>query len=175
MDYFIMHQDERVKNVAELEPGSQRLSALNRQQIDEISMTKILYVKESGYNEYPDYIEAGGRLVSEKLKRIMSKYQRDVIFKTAMLIEKNINRQEIYYLISPPQIECAAAETVYDRQGNVERFVLDEHKVGHTRIFCAVNYGNHIFVRLDVAESILRRDSYGVSFEKVNVSPKEGV
>ena len=169
MDYFMMYQDVRVSNVAELIPGSLKLHTLTREQIKNISITKTLYVKDRNNNEYPDYLESEGMLVSEKLKRIMSKYQRDAIFKTVVLIEKKTNRQEIYYLISPPIIECASEETVYDRRGSIVEFVLDKEKVGYTRIFCVRNYGNRIFVRLDVAESILRREPYGVSFVKVNV------
>ena len=150
-------------------PDSPKLHKLTRSQIDNISLTKILYVKERAYNsEYSDYLETY-MLVSEKLKRIMSKYQSNAIFKTVVLIERKINRQEIYYLISAPLIQCASDQTVYNKQGQVKEFVLDEEKVGHARIFKADNYENHVLVRLDVAESILRRDSYGVSFDRVTI------
>jgi hypothetical protein len=166
MDFFFMRMDPRVTGAAKLAAGSPNLRAYTREQIQEISKTMILYVGENQDNQYPDIMEETGILVSEKLKRIMSKYQRDAIFKTVVLMDKKTNRQAIYYLMSPPQIECASDKTVYDRRGHIEEFVLDEEKVGHARIFCAQNYRDRVFVRLDVAESILRRVPYGVSFEK---------
>ena len=169
MDYFIIHQDERVTDVVKLIPGSLNLRTLTREQLQDISTTIIRRVKENSRNQYPDYLEEEGMLISEKLKKIMSKYQSNAVFKTIVLIEKNIHRQEIYYILSPPQIECTSSRAVYDKQGYMKEFVLDEEKVGHARIFCAEGYGNRIFVRLDVAESILRRMPYGVAFEKVTV------
>lgn len=168
MDYFIMHQDNRVTGAAQLLPSSLNVKAMTRRQIIEISRTRILYVREGGANRYPDYLEESGMLISEKLKRIMSKYQRDAVFKTAVLIERETNHQEIYYIAAPPMIDCASDRTIYDKAGEIKKFVLDEDKAGHTRIFCAEGYDNRIIVRLDVAESILRRDPYGVSFEKVS-------
>ena len=173
MDYFIMHQDARVTNCVNLIPGPMNLRTLSREQITSIPTTKIIYVQEDSQNEYPDYLESEGMLVSEKLKRIMSKYQQNAVFKTIVLIEKKKNRQEIYYLVSPPRIECSSPDTVYDKQGNVRSFVMDTDKVGHARIFCAAGRANRIFVRLDVAESILRRSPFGVSFEKVLTVSKE--
>ena len=167
MDYFIMRQDPRMTGVAKFITGSLELRTLTREQIQDISTTKTIFVKEDSYNQYPDYFEEAGMLISEKLKRIIGKYQGNTVFKTIVLIEKEKNRQEIYYLALPPQIKCASLKTIYDKQGNVKEFVLDEEKVGHARVFCADNYGKRIFVRLDVAESILRRSPYGVSFEKV--------
>jgi hypothetical protein len=143
------------------------LRAVSREEVGNISMTKILYVKESPHNQYPDFLEDIGLMVSEKLKQIMCKYQQDVIFKTFALIEKEANNHNLYYLMSPPQIKCTSAMTVYDKQGQIEKFVLDTAKVGSTRIFCSDDYKNKVFVRLDVAESILRRNPYGVSFLKV--------
>jgi len=175
MDYFIMCQDSRLYNVAKPALGSLDFRKLTREQINDISVTQILYISESKHNEYPDYIEGAGMLVSEKLMRIMGKYQSDAIFKTIVLIEKKTNRQEIYYLISPPEIDCMSAETVCDRQGRVKKFVLDEDKVGYARIFHAVNYREKIIVRLDAAESILRRDPYGIWFERVTTAEREGV
>ena len=175
MEYFIMNQDPRVSNVAKPVSGSLNLKALTREQIQDIAITKTLYVKEDRFNQYPDFMEETGMLVSKKLMKIMSKYQRNVIFKTVVVIEKNTNHQEVYYLMSVPEIDCASDKTVYDEQAQVVEFILDEDKVGHTRIFCASNYGKRVFVRLDVAESILRRNPYGVSFEEVTVEGKEGI
>ena len=92
MDYFIMHQDARVTNAAKLLPTSLDLYTLTREQINAIPSTRILHVRENRYNEYPDYLEREGMLVSEKLKQIMSKYQQNAIFKTIVLIEKTKNR-----------------------------------------------------------------------------------
>jgi len=166
MDYFMMQQDARVQNVAELAPGAPKLKSLTREQVRDIPITEILYVREGQQNEYPDFLE-GYMLVSERLKRILGKYQKDTLFKTMILIEKERNRQEVYYLMSVPEVDCLSVETVYDKRGDVIEAVLDASRVGHARIFHVSGCGKRVFLRLDVAESILRRDSYGVWFERL--------
>jgi len=162
-----MRQDARASNAVKILPDSINPRSLKREQVESISQTIILHVAERDNNAYPDYLETEGMLISEKLKKIMVKYQPDAIFRTIVLIERKINRQEAYYLISPPVIECASSETAYDMQGNVKEFVLDEVKAGSARVFCDSKCGSKIFVRLDVAESIMRREPYGVLFERV--------
>jgi hypothetical protein len=167
MDYFIMRQDPRVSDAARLLPNKLSVYGLTREQVSSLPTTQIFYVKESSHIEYPDIIETPGILVSEKLKRIMGKYQSNAIFKAAVLIEKKENRQEIYYIISAPEIACAAGRAGH---GGIEGLVLDEGKVGDARIFRMSGYMNRVIVRLDVAESILRRDPFGVIFEKAKTA-----
>jgi len=133
-----------------------------------------LYVKKSGRIEYPDCIENPVMLLSEKLKRVIGIYQKDAVFGAVTLIEKETNRQEIYYTVSAPRIGCASNETAYDARGKVKELVIDQEKAGQARVFFAEGNGQRLIVRLDVAESILRRDPYGVWFEKVKVKTKGG-
>ena len=173
MDYFIMRQDERLTNVVKMIlPDFLGGGHLTSEQEQELPSTMVIFAKENQNNAYPDYIESPVMLISEKLKRMFSKYQEDIIFKTAVLVEKEINRQEVYYLISVPKIACVSETSVFDRQDHVQELVLDTKKVGNARIFCAADYENKMIVRLDVAESILRRDSEGIWFEKVNIDRK---
>ena len=160
-------------NVAEpVGANVNRLRHMAGHEINAFSVPTKLYVKKKGRIEYPDFIENPVMLLSEKLKGIMSKYQKDAVFEAVMLIEKETRRQETYYMISAPRIECASDETTYDSRGNIKELILDQEKVGHFRIFFACGNERQILVRLDVAESILRRDPYGVWFERIKVRSK---
>lgn len=69
-------------------------------------------------------------------------------------------------MMIPPSLECAdKGKTTYDNAGNILEFVLDAESVGRNRIFRVSELKNQIAVRLDVAESILRRDATGIWFE----------
>lgn len=52
----------------------------------------------------------------------------------------------------------------------MQNFVLDVEKVGRRAIFLAKDFNRRLIVRLDVAESILRREANGIWFEPVKVS-----
>jgi len=168
MDYFIMQQDQRIFHKLQFLSPVKSENRIAEQMIH-TPETIIIYVKENRCNEYPGYIEAPMKLIPQRIKRIIGKYQPDIIFKPVILIEKAKNRQEEYYAMNIPAIECASETSTRDALGNVKEFVLDEEKVRNSRIFLAKDYGNQLLIRLDVAESILRREAYGIWLKKVNI------
>lgn len=175
MDYFMIHQDKRLFYKPQLKQSDIfHLKSMTREQINDREGAAIIYVEENRYNEYTGYIDTPVKLISKNIKKILSKYQNDIIFKPVILIEKESNRQENYYIIAVPELECASECSTRDALGNVKEFILDEEKVEHLRVFQAKDYDNQLFVRLDVAESILRRKTYGILFEKVNVVKRGG-
>ena len=130
-----------------------------------------------GYNgleiEYPDYIEKPIPLIADKFRSILKKYQPDTIFHRVMLTEKKAGVQKPYHLMVPPVIECAdPLESIYDKAGNISEFVLDADCVQMNRIFRIKELKNQIAVRLDVAESILRRDAGGIWFEPIKIAER---
>jgi len=143
-----------------------------RQQVSKqssgIPTTKIIFVDESRKNAYPDILEEPVLLVSEKMKRILGMYrQPGAVFETVILIERKKNQQHAYYQVFAPEIQCRVDMPDNSKGNKAEGLVLDEIKIGYARIFYVNYYGKRLIVRLDVAESILRRDSFGVRFNRV--------
>lgn len=166
MDYFIMKTDVRLRRLPQIQFPQEIFEVEN-------SKTSIVYVKEhNGLNiDYADYLEKPGPLIAEKFHHILQKYQRDVVFRRMMLVEKDTGQQTPYYLMLPPEVMCADSnETKCDARGNVQDFVLNTEKVGKRTIFFAKDFNRQLVVRLDVAESILRREANGIWFEPVKVS-----
>jgi len=168
MDYFKMSQDRRVRGAAQ-PIDMDALHRLSKEELDAVPSLNY-YISGSVGVSYPDYIDYPVKLVSEKLKKIMVKYQKDALMKTVVLIEKEKQRQKIYYYILPPQLDCAAENN--NMAADDDRLVLDQEKIGSSRIFQVVGKRQDLIVRLDVAESILRRNPNGVWFEKVLTAQK---
>lgn len=166
MDYFRMITDKRLCRLPQIQLPKE---------LSPIGMTKpsIVYVeKNHGLStEYADYLEKPVPLIAEKFQRILQKYQQDILFQRVTLIEKETGQQKPYYFMMPPKIACAdREESRYDAVGNVQDFVLDVKKAGNRKIFQAEDYGRQLLVRLDVAESILRREADGIWFEPVKTA-----
>jgi hypothetical protein len=157
MDYFHMCTDTRIKGRMAQPTELRALRDKSREEIEQ--QPPINRYIESSRVAYPDIIVSPVLLVAEKLKKIMEKYQADAYFKTVVLIEKEKNVQNTYYFIQPPNMDCTA-------EGGK---ALDQVKVGSARIFTASGMSGKLIVRLDVAESILRRSPDGVWFEKLDV------
>lgn len=169
MDYFFMKTDKRICRLPKLQL-SEELLRLKQENIKHGSITSMVYIKgNSGLiTEYADYYETPIPLIGERFQKIAQKYQPDAVFHRVILVEKQTGEQRPYYLLLPPEIECAdKGESIYDDAGNIEKFVLEEEKVGRQRIFVAKDYKKKLIVRLDVAESILRRGSNGIWFEPI--------
>lgn len=174
MDYFIMKTDERICKLPEIQlPKELFTLKQSKEKVKNMSATPMIYIsKKTGLNiEYTDYFEKPMPLIAEKFQKILQKYQQDAVFQRVMLVEKETGQQKPYYLLLPPEIECAdEVASKYDAVGNIQDFVLDTEKAGKQRIFLAKDYKKKLLVRLDVAESILRRESNGIWFEPVQTT-----
>lgn len=177
MEYFIMKTDKRYFNLPQIQLPKKLLGiGTGKEKWEDIDKVSVLYVKKSHglCIDYADYLERPFPLAAEKFHNIMQKYQKDMVFHRITLIERETGKQKPYYFIMPPEIICAdKEESVYDSAGNIKDFVLDVKKAGNRKIFIAGDYRKQLIVRLDVAESILRRDADGIWFEPVKIGRKE--
>lgn len=176
MDYFIMKTDERLFRLPKMQlPKELSLMEMTREKMEKITKQSIVYVKaDHGLSiDYGDYLEKPIPLIADKFQKILQKYQQDMLFHRVMLIEKETGQQKPYYFIMPPEITCVhKEESKYDVMGNVQDFVLDVEKAGNRKIFLAKDYRRQLLVRLDVAESILRREANGIWFEPVKTAER---
>ncbi len=176
MDYFIMKTDERLSRLPQMQmPKELSPVGMTKEKIKKITTNFNIYVNKSyGLSiDYADYLEKPIPLIADKFQKILQKYQQDMLLHRVTLIEKETGEQKPYYLMMPPEISCAdKEESRYDVIGNVQDFVLDPIKAGNRKIFLAQDYGKQLLVRLDVAESILRREANGIWFEPVKVAGK---
>lgn len=168
MNYFIMKTDRRLRRLPQVEMPREQSG------VGEMK-TSIAYVREDGGMsiEYADYLERPVLLIADKFQKILQKYQPDLGMQQVILVEKQTGKQTPYCMMSPRKIVCADQEaSQYDSKGNVRNFVLDPKKAADETIFLAEDYGGQMIVRLDVAESILRRDANGIWFEPVKTTER---
>ena len=172
MEYFYMKVDKRIQRLPDMEFPRELITS--KGMVTEISrIVGSIMVKVKALNGlktvYPDYFSTPYFLIAEKFHKIFEKYQSDIFFHRVMLVEKEM--QTPYFLFIPPEIECEnKEETTYERDGSIKCLVLDESKVGGNRIFRVKGMSKTVIVRLDAAESVLRREPNGIWFEPVAVN-----
>lgn len=169
-----MRQDPKMQNVVNLLGWSEPNKEVSRFRYLRLAQeeTYIMYVADNIYNDYPDFIEHPFHLIGEKLKRIVSLYQPNSELETVVLVEQKNEKQTAYYSIEVPEVDCAS-DLCARYFGKIKDIILDVKKVGNQRIF-KVEGDPRLIVRLDVAESILRRIPLGIVFERVELEQKEG-
>ncbi len=73
-----------------------------------------------------------------------------------LLTDQKERQQHTYWIFELECMECLADNTVYYPDGTFKKILLDKEKIGKKAVF-----------RVDVAESILRRNMLGIKLECV--------
>lgn len=171
MDYFLLKQDHRYTNTPQIINFFQTINSrdLNPLRADNIEDNNSFFVKSSENNQFIDIIDTPVFLVCEDMKKIMAKYNRNIIFKRAALIDRENKNQKIYNI--PIWEEVNALHEDSEIKFNVvKKIVLDKGKVKNRKIFKIKESDKTLIViRLDVAESLLRREFEGISLERLEI------
>ncbi|WP_297430465.1 hypothetical protein [Clostridium sp.] len=142
------------------------INLLNAHKIDDVL---IFNVKCDEETEFLDILDRNLFLISEKMKEIIGKYDLGILFKTIPLIDLPHKRQENYYMPIFEEIECLSENAELNLNKTVvKKIILDKEKIKGKKIFKIKESSKTlIVVRLDVAESLLRREFKGMSLKRL--------
>ncbi|GAA0078126.1 hypothetical protein UT300005_25040 [Clostridium sp. CTA-5] len=176
MDYFLLKQDKRYSYTPEILNLFKQINKKHINLIDahKVEDEKILYVKSNERNEYLDILDTQLFLVSENMKIILEKYNANVIFKMIALIDFHRSKQNIYYLPIFEEVEALSEDAELNLNKTVvKKIILSEEKIKNKKIFKIKESSNTlVVVRLDVAESLLRRNFEGIYLERLEIREK---
>ncbi|OOM13968.1 imm11 family protein [Clostridium saccharobutylicum] len=173
MDYFLLKQDEEYTNAPVLRDVFKKIDVRNINLLNahKIEDTIIFNVKTTDTTEFLDIIDRNLFLISEKMKKIIGKYDLGILFKTIPLIDLPNKRQENYYMPIIEEIECLSKNAELNLNKTVvKKIILDKEKIKEKKIFKIKESSKTlVVVRLDVAESLLRREFKGMCLKKLEV------
>ena len=173
MDYFLLKQDKRYSNTPQIIDLFKNINTkdLNLLKADNIQDNNCFYVKSHDNIDYLDVLEIPIFLVSKELKKILEKYNRNMIFKMFALIDYEKKEQNFYYLPIFEEIEALSEKSEFNLNKTiVKKIILDEKKIKNKKLFKIKESDKTlIVVRLDAAESLLRREFKGLTLERLQV------
>lgn len=176
MDYFLLKQDKRYSYTPQITNWFDMINVKNLNLInaDKIKDVIILYVKAHENNNYLDILDNQLFLVSEPMKKTLEKYDPNIIFKMIVLTDFKNSIQNVYYLPIFEEIEALSEDAEMNLNKTVvKKLILNEEKIKNKKIFkLKESSRTMVVVRLDVAESLLRRDFDGIILEKVEIRSK---
>jgi len=174
MSYFILSQDGRIPDAVEPVGIVKAVSKdmLIETRIEELASMNLQFpIRESKFIEYVDFIERPVPLLSNKLKQLVEKFLPRQQYYPVGLIDLTRMRQDAYWLTLPQRIDCLSDKSEYHLNGTLKRPVLDIGKlVGNCApLFQVLGvYETILVVNLTLAESIMRRDFYGIKLKKLD-------
>ena len=138
MDYFLMCQDEKLSEA--IQPmGVTKVIPQEffgkREQIEADEVPLQVYLKDSFCPVYVDFIERPIPLISDKLKQVIERYQREVFFKPVVLGDQRRMTQEVYWWMSPPSLSCLSQQSEFHPNQTIRKLVLDADKITGYHIF----------------------------------------
>lgn len=125
-------------------------------------------IKSDKEKAYPDLIEAPLPLLSTRIKEIFCGFENRIQCNCAILSDKDLRKQEVYWLFALERVECLSNDTEFYPNGTLKKLVLDERRIGKHTVFRVKGIlEKQIVIRFDVVESILRRPVMGVQLKKI--------
>lgn len=173
MDYFLLKQDERYKDVPVISQLSARVDMfqMTHQDIHKLEDTIVFNVNTASEGIWPDIIDRQLFIVSDGLEKIIGRYTPDAVFKTLILVDTGNKKQEKYFLPVFERVDALSPKCEFTRDKSIiTKLVLRKENLKDKKIFTVTDaLKPTVIVRLDVAESILRRYFKGVLLERVPV------
>lgn len=169
MEYYIMEMDKRIGNkfVIQKFPGEGSME-YGTDYANKFKEHTGLYTVETDQSSYPEVLEAPLYMVSEEIRKILELNDDYIVCKEVSMV--NLPRQTLknYAVVLVDRIDCIHETAEFYPDKSVKKLVLDREKIGDRNVFRIKDIGpSYVVVSLDIAESVLRRNCFGVKFTEV--------
>lgn len=177
MEYFLLTCGEHTTplcaaKLAKLVPKK----LLTKQQVRELEDMSVIRIAYPAGERYADLISSPVYLMSNGIKELFTKYDKSLVCKAVRLVDEDSEQQLLYWIMGLDEVDCLSKETEFYPTGTLKRLVLSQEKIGKNAIFKLGGIReNHLVVRLDAAESLLRREFYGIELKKINMAETKEV
>jgi hypothetical protein len=172
MEYFILRQDSRI--TPPILPADMLKTLppqiLRKNRPWQIDNSLLFTISGTQDTEYPAFMDRPVFcLVNKAVKDVFCLYNSKITFTPTMLNDKKNQEQHLYWLMDIAGTDCLAAESEFFPTKKIKKIVLDIDKIRRKPIFKIGGIlDEYLVIRLDVAESLLRRDTiYGIDIKPV--------
>lgn len=126
----------------------------------------LFYVEEHMQMVFTDIITFPCFMVSKMVQSVIEKYDRSVRFARVILYDRKRGDSMAYYIPFPDRIGIDKEDT---GEGNISGEKTEMGEVMEERVIAELRTpeGTFVVMRMDLAESILRRDAVGIGLEEV--------
>lgn len=180
MNYFILSQDRRyTRRLPTIEKFNQLAmrNDFTRENSKKIEDINVVQASSPEPLDYIDLMDHQVFIVSKEVKKIFLMYEPSIYFKMFCMLNNKVNDGQTgeYYAPIFREIDCVSPKSEFNLdKSHIKKLVLFKRKISHFPIFRISKIKKEtIIVRLDVAESLLRRKLRGLNFEPVEVQEDE--
>lgn len=169
--FFLLKPDKRFQNIPEIINWYQNREArlLMREEYSQLSKRTLFGVRGDENTNYFDVLFHPFFLLSETVQKVISLYEPNLRYKEIIYLNQKMRYAKTYYLPILQKIDCLTEKSQFKfDHSKVTKAVICEKKVGDTVVFQLSEVKEkQIIIRLDLAESLIRRNAKGFFLEEV--------
>lgn len=173
MDYFILTQDKRYRRVPTLHGLNQPVMHRDLKPGSAYKIADVgVYFSNSEYpQDYIDIMDHQLFMVSRDMKKVFQMYDPSMRFKLFCVLNRKTNEMGEYYAPIFREIDCVSENSQFNLDKSfIKHLVLHRSMIGEQSIFRVSGLRKEtVIIRLDVAESLLRRKLRGISLNRVGL------
>jgi hypothetical protein len=177
MRYFRLEQDKRFTDIPYIMNGFNKIDGrkIRRDQSRSLPHRVLMELYPNPNTVFGDIILSPYLLLSEKAREAVNLYEQRLPYKQVVLLDSENALTNLYFLPILEVVDCLSAASEMNRGRTViRRAVLLKSKLPSPSIFRLDNVDcAQIIVRLDLAESLLRRGVRGIKLRETIVSEEE--
>lgn len=174
MKYFMISQDKELSNLIvpeKLNPSVYK-DGVSKKDFDKAPPMIVSYFSNSQELEKPDILYSPAFLVSDRFKKLLKVFNPKMSFKGIRCYPHEMEDSEalLYWWTYIPKVKCLGEETEKDPTGLIKHLVVEEGKLqGKSILVVDGTVENIVLVSLELAESMLRRNFWGMNFIPVEI------
>lgn len=174
MRYYILRQSKQLYKPLQVYglDTSYYKHNMNEADFERLPEYLVSYFKNSKDTEIPEIITQPTLMVSADIKKLLLLYDDSIPFKGVQVFSDNLEERfaKSYWTFLPKTVDCLHEDCQMLPNGEFQTLILDKTKIPAQDIFKVGNItSNLIILSLPVAESILRRNWFGVALEEVEM------
>lgn len=178
MKFYILGTDPSYANYPRIKKWFGQIDAknFNVNDANKIPGRQILMIHESETTVFTSIIDKPFPLISAEVKEVFDMYEPHIIYKEIVLLDQKYERAEVYYLPILEEIECLNEKSEYNLDKSIiKKGVIDYERTEGRAIFRLKGFCHYYMVgRLDLVESILKRNVKGIGLEELEVCENKG-
>lgn len=132
-----------------------------------IDKRNLMYIESNVNTIFTGVIMRPFFMLSEKLFEIAEKYESDLVTKQVVLLDVDNKVSVLYHMPILQRINCASNREQYKNNKNINP-ILKKNRLPEKSLFMLEDLDLPV-VRLDLAESFLRREERGISLIPIEV------
>ncbi len=173
MKFYLLGTDAAYTNYPKIKKWFGRIDPrdFNIHDAHKIPHRQICMIHENENTVFTSIVDAPFPLVSVEVRKVFDMYEPHIIYKEIVLLDQQHGKAEVYYLPILEELECLNEKSEYNLDKSIIRKgVIDYEKTEGKAIFRLKGFDHYYMVgRLDLVESILKRNVKGIGLKELEV------